>query len=108
MSKKYNVPDGASIRQVSNRVMRFPEFGGPRKYPTKYVWSIVHNHLTIQEVRYFKNKRDRGYYFFFYIDGVTTRRAKVADDREIFDSYQLAVKNQPEFVSNLQVGLWIN
>jgi len=65
----------------------------------------VHNHLTIQEVRYFKNKRDRGYYFFFYIDGVTTRRAKVADDREIFDSYQLAVKNQPEFVSNLQVGL---
>ena len=84
---------------LSQRAIKFKNMGGPRKYPSKYVWQIIDNNLSLQEVRYFhfiKRNKDSGFYFFTFIDGKTTRRSKVPSDLTLFDSVKDAYDNIPE------------
>ena len=82
---------------LSKRATQFKNMGGPRKYPSKYVWQIIDNNLSLQEVRYFhfiKRNKDSGFYFFTFIDGKTTRRSKVPSDLKLFDSVQEAYEDE--------------
>ena len=84
---------------LSKRATQFKNMGGPRKYPSKYVWQLIDNKLSLQEVRYFhfiKRSKDSGFYFFTFIDGKTTRRSKVPSDLTLFDSVKDAYDNIPE------------
>ena len=71
------------------------KMGGPRKYPSKYVWQIIDNNLSLQEVRYFKNKKYAGYYFFTLENSILTRNSKVPSDLTLFDSVKDAYNNIP-------------
>ena len=86
---------------MSNRTTVVPQgratkfkMGGPRKYPSKYVWQIIDNNLSLQEVRYFKNKKYAGYYFFTQKNSMTIRHSQVPSDLKLFDSVQEAYEDE--------------
>ena len=80
---------------LSKRATKFKNMGGPRKYPRKYVWQIIDNKLSLQEVTYFKS--NDAYYFFTYEAGKPmVRNSRVPSDLTLFDSVKDAYNNIPE------------
>lgn len=80
---------------LSKRATKFKNMGGPRKHPSKYVWQIIDNKLSLQEVRYFKNKKYAGYYFFTFKNSVMQRQSRVPSDLTLFDNVKDAYNNIP-------------
>ena len=44
-----------STISLSDRKIKYPKIGGPRKYPSMYCWSLIGVTLRGEEVRYFKS-----------------------------------------------------
>ena len=80
---------------IADRKKKYPKLGGPRKYPSKYVWQLNNNKLEIVVVRYFVHKGSKGYYFFKYENMVTTRGKYVPSDLKLYKSRDKAFKNIP-------------
>ena len=81
-----------SSNKIADRKVKYPTLGGPRKYPSKYVWQINNNQLEIVEVRYFNN----GYYFFHYENGSTKRTKRVPNDITMYKTRNNAFRYIPK------------
>ena len=84
-----------STISLSDRKIKYPKIGGPRKYPSMYCWSLIGVTLRGEEVRYFKS--GYAYYFFKYENKRMIRTKRVPDDRALFPNIKAAQRDKPKF-----------
>ena len=95
LSKSYKLSNGVrnSSVKLSKRTKKYSNIGGPRQYPSKWCWELIGNAIHCVEVRYFSQQK--GYHFFKYANGVTTRGAKVPKDRILYNNPIDCYNNKP-------------